>query len=77
MVQNVMRLLRELEAAKLLSVAPGTMRNWRLKRRGPPYYKVGRLIRYSEAEVLWFAERGRIDNSPQQQGYSFNLQGLP
>lgn len=34
----------------------GTFRNWRIAGKGPPYHKVGRLVRYRRADVEeWLA----------------------
>jgi hypothetical protein len=44
--------LNEQAVAALAGVSGGLLRRWRLFKRGPPYYKVGRLVRYSRTEVL-------------------------
>jgi hypothetical protein len=38
-----------------------TLANERHQRRGIPYYKVGRSVRYKLADVISFMERHRID----------------
>ena len=38
--------LTEAEAAKLLNVAPATLRNWRHRRKGPRYVKYSKHIYY-------------------------------
>ena len=40
--------LTEKEAAKVLSLSPRTLSNWRAKRVGPPWLKLeGKIVRYS------------------------------
>ena len=52
--------LREGETAKVLGVAVQTLRNWRHLRKGPPYIKLGRAIRYRDEDLLAFLERHRV-----------------
>jgi predicted DNA-binding transcriptional regulator AlpA len=44
-------LLQEIAAAKLLGLSVGTLRNWRSQRRGPPWIKMGRSVRYGIADL--------------------------
>lgn len=53
--------LTGLEAARFLSISPRTLEQWRRKRRGPAYYKVGRLVRYLLADLIQFQEANRIE----------------
>jgi hypothetical protein len=39
-------LLYERDAAEILSVSCRTLQSWRLRKDGPPYVRVGRLVRY-------------------------------
>ena len=49
-------LLTEEDVAKRLHVSLASMRRWRLERRGPPFIKVGSLVRYrSEDLESWLA----------------------
>ena len=43
--------LNERQLAEHLNVSVRTLQGWRLKGGGVPYYKVGRLVRYSASEV--------------------------
>ncbi len=52
--------LREGETAKVLGVAVQTLRNWRHLRKGPPYIKLGRAIRYRDEDLVAFLERHRV-----------------
>jgi hypothetical protein len=49
-------LLTEIDAARLLSRAPGTLRNWRSKNEGPPFIKVGASVRYSLSSLRDYIE---------------------
>lgn len=54
--ENKPTLLRTPEAARLLGLRPNTLEIWRVSGRGPAYHKVGRAVRYVEAELLeWLA----------------------
>lgn len=54
-------LLTEKEAAKLLSLNPGTLRSWRCEGRGPSYVRLGtRAIRYSLTAIQEWVQRGQV-----------------
>lgn len=54
------RLLSTAEVAARLGMTEGGLRYWRHVRKGPPGFKVGRLTKYSAAEVeAWLAEQKR------------------
>jgi hypothetical protein len=55
------RYVNDVEAAKILSVSPQSMRNWRCMRRGPAYSKRGRLVRYSFNELMRYMKEGNIN----------------
>jgi hypothetical protein len=38
-------------AAALIGTSPGQMANWRLQRRGPPFFRSRRFIRYRIADL--------------------------
>jgi hypothetical protein len=40
-----------LRAAEILGLDVGTLAKWRWLRKGPPFYKRGRVVRYLEDEV--------------------------
>jgi len=54
------RYVNDVEAAKLLSASPQTLRNWRFLGKGPAYSKKGRMVRYSLKSLIGFMESGRI-----------------
>jgi len=55
------RYVNDVEAAKMLSASPQTLRNWRCQRRGPVYSKRGKMIRYRVQDLLDFMNAGRIN----------------
>jgi len=59
--QKLMALVGEEEAAKILGLSVQTLRNWRFKRIGPPYLKVGsRSVRYSPEDLYKWLEGQKI-----------------
>lgn len=54
------RYVNDVEAAKLLSTSPQTLRNWRFLGKGPDYSKKSRMVRYSIKSLISFMESGRI-----------------
>ena len=56
-----MKYLSTEELAQWLSVSPGTLRNWRLKGKGPEYIKMGEgktsRVAYSIEAVTAFEEK--------------------
>jgi len=46
------RFVNDVEAAKILSVSPQSLRNWRHLGRGPAYSKKSRLVRYRVQDLL-------------------------
>jgi hypothetical protein len=55
--------INEYEVSKITGRAVQTLRNDRHKRRGIPYYKLGRSVRYLAEEVYSFVERHRIEHA--------------
>jgi predicted DNA-binding transcriptional regulator AlpA len=54
------RLLDEHQVASLTNISVQTLRNHRCTRRGLPYLKLGRSIRYPLSDVLKFLEARKI-----------------
>ena len=50
------RLVDERYAARYLGIATRTLQWWRLIGKGPPYHKIGRLVRYDLAALDSFIE---------------------
>jgi excisionase family DNA binding protein len=50
------QLLTTRQVAELLQISEGCVRNWRSEQYGPPFVRVGRMIRYKTADVEeWLA----------------------
>ena len=50
--------ISEAGLAKTLKVKPVTLRSWRRKGGGPPYYRCGRAVRYKLSDVEhWLSTR--------------------
>jgi hypothetical protein len=54
------RYIDEQEVARISGRALSTLRNERFNRRGIPYYKVGRSVRYNLQDVIDFMEAHRV-----------------
>ena len=54
-----MKLLTETEVAQKLEVTKPCLRRWRHERRGLPYVRVGRLVRYEPQAVEEFIAKNR------------------
>ena len=55
------RWIEEKRVAELTGIAVQTLRNWRFKRTGPPYFKVRRSVRYRLDEVIRYMEERRVN----------------
>ena len=48
------------EAARLLGVAPKTLRNWRVRKKGPPWSRSGsRAVVYRIGDLVAFMQPGQ------------------
>jgi len=58
------KLLNNAATAELLGIRPNTLEIWRTKGTGPAYKKLGRAVRYVEAEVIaWLDAQTRTNTS--------------
>ena len=55
------RIVDEKEASKVLERKVQTLRNDRHLRKGPPYIKIGRSVRYRLKDLLEYLDKHRID----------------
>ncbi len=53
--------IKDTEAAKNLGVAPQTLRNMRCQGKGPPYFRIGRAVRYSVEDLNRYIEARKVD----------------
>lgn len=60
-----LKLLTEREAARILTVSPDALRNWRLRGGGPKFVRVSsRCVRYRLADLIaWTDARVRSSTS--------------
>jgi excisionase family DNA binding protein len=56
-------LLKPEEVANKTGLSLDTLAQWRSQRRGIPYLKIGRAVRYDPAEVQAYLERCRVSVS--------------
>jgi predicted DNA-binding transcriptional regulator AlpA len=56
---SISHLIDEREAAKVLGCSVAALRKWRTLGNGPAYIKVGRLVRYSEADLATYLDANR------------------
>lgn len=57
----VERLIDEQAASERLGCKISTLRKWRLLGSGPAYLKVGRLVRYAEADLAAYLDANRVE----------------
>jgi predicted DNA-binding transcriptional regulator AlpA len=56
LVESLPRLLDESAVAALTGLDRHTLATWRCRRKGPPFLRLGRAVRYREADVrAWLA----------------------
>ncbi len=52
----MVNLMTEQEVSKRLNISLGSLRRWRLTKRGPAFLKIGSLVRYSVEDLeAWLA----------------------
>ena len=54
-------MMNEKEAAIILGCSVAALRKWRLLGKGPTYCKIGRLVRYSEADLADDLDANRVE----------------
>ena len=62
-VATLTELLTPEEVSELTGLALDTLAQWRSQKRGIPYLKIGRAVRYDSAEVQAYLERCRVSVS--------------
>ena len=55
------QLLTESETAQLLCCSKALLRKWRSRDEGPPFYKVGSLVRYSPPDLSAYLNIQRVE----------------
>jgi hypothetical protein len=59
--EEFMQLVDEKEAARIMGRGLQTLRNDRSMRRGIPYVKIGKSVRYSVDDIRKYIEKHRVD----------------
>lgn len=59
------KLVTTTEAAEVLGVKTNTLEGWRVRGEGPPYRKIGRLVKYVESDLLAFIEGSKRQSTSQ------------
>ena len=54
------RLLMSAETARRIRVTPTTLKAWRHRRQGPPFYRYGRRVVYRASEVDAWVRAHRV-----------------
>ena len=55
--------LNENQAAEFLGVSARTLQAWRVRGGGPPYVKIGRVVRYQRRALVNFQERHTVTST--------------
>lgn len=66
-VAALTELLTPEEVAEITGLSLDTLAQWRSRKRGLPYLKIGRAVRYDPAEVRAYLERCRVSVSDPQE----------
>jgi hypothetical protein len=51
----------EQQAAEVLGCTVSALRKWRLLGKGPAYRKIGRLVRYADADLAEYLDASRVE----------------
>ena len=62
-LQNVPQYLTEAQVSEITGIALSSLRNQRFERRGIPYSKIGRSVRYNYNDVITYMEDHKINLS--------------
>ena len=60
--KSIDRLLDTEAASTLLGCSPAALSKFRTERRGPPYVRVGRLVRYRRPDLLRWIKSRRVSS---------------
>ncbi len=68
------RLLTSPQTAEMLRIKHNTLEGWRVKGQGPIFRKVGRAVRYVQADVeAWLDQRARSSTGQPPSGDRGNI----
>jgi predicted DNA-binding transcriptional regulator AlpA len=60
METKIKRYFNEKQVSEITGLSLPTLRNYRHLRKGPPYHKVGRAVRYADTDLSRFMESKKI-----------------
>jgi hypothetical protein len=64
-------LMNEDQAAQVLTVGTKTLQSWRVRGVGPRWVRIGRLVRYTEGELMkYIEEQTRQSTSEASHGHA-------
>lgn len=63
---KVVRVISDLEVAKVLGVSPSALRAWRQRGCGPRWFRAGRLCRYRLDWLLTWMDETSVGGGAQQ-----------
>ena len=61
MVLDLLKLLSPRDVSELTGIPEATLTQWRYRKQGIPYLRIGRLVRYDHADVIAYLQRCRIE----------------
>ncbi|WP_027159160.1 helix-turn-helix transcriptional regulator [Methylobacter luteus] len=57
------RTLTEKQLSERWGLSPKTFQDWRYKGIGPAFVKIGRSVRYLEADIIAFEEKRKVSST--------------
>ena len=51
----------EQQTAEILGCTVSALRKWRMLGKGPAYRKIGRLVRYADADLAEYLDANRVE----------------
>lgn len=57
-----LRLLTDVDVSDMTGFSITTLQQWRHRKMGPPYLKLGGAVRYRREDIELWLERSRVDN---------------
>jgi hypothetical protein len=61
-MSNILQLLSEKQASRMLAVSVAALRRWRREKRGPQFTRLERCVRYDMRAIERFVEENNSDN---------------
>jgi hypothetical protein len=72
------KLVTTSQAAEILGIKPNTLEGWRIRGEGPPFLKIGRLVKYDETDLIDYIKRQtRHSTSEENASKSYTTEPSP